>query len=77
MRLRVASALVCLAAPLGWAEDELTSEETKFFESKIRPVLVEYCYKCHSADEKIKGGLQLDTRDAVFSITRQPGHLVP
>ncbi len=37
-----------------------------FFESKIRPVLADNCYKCHSAsaaaDGKLKGGLQLDTR---------------
>src|SRR3954462_1476290 len=37
-----------------------------FFEKKIRPVLSEKCYKCHSADaEKIKGGLLLDTRDGI------------
>ncbi|MCI0540501.1 MAG: PSD1 and planctomycete cytochrome C domain-containing protein [Verrucomicrobiales bacterium] len=36
----------------------------EFFENKIRPVFVENCYKCHSADsEKIKGGFRLDTRD--------------
>jgi hypothetical protein len=35
---------------------------TDFFERQVRPVLVERCYKCHSADsEKIKGGLTLDT----------------
>ncbi len=34
-----------------------------FFERKIRPVLVEHCYKCHSAEaKKRKGGLALDTR---------------
>ncbi|MCI0537521.1 MAG: PSD1 and planctomycete cytochrome C domain-containing protein, partial [Verrucomicrobiales bacterium] len=34
-----------------------------FFEKRIRPVLVERCYKCHSADsEKLKGGLRLDSR---------------
>src|SRR6185436_20168869 len=33
------------------------------FEKRIRPVLVDKCYKCHAADaEKIKGGLLLDTR---------------
>ncbi|MEC8941547.1 MAG: DUF1549 domain-containing protein, partial [Verrucomicrobiota bacterium] len=37
----------------------------KFFEAKIRPVFADYCYKCHSADEKIKGGLQLDTREGL------------
>jgi len=37
-----------------------------FFEKKIRPVLVEHCYKCHSASsEKVKGGLLLDTREGI------------
>ena len=27
----------------------------EFFEKKIRPVLVETCYKCHSTGEKVKG----------------------
>ena len=37
-----------------------------FFEKKIRPVLADKCYKCHSADaEKVKGGLLLDTREAM------------
>jgi hypothetical protein len=37
----------------------------EFFEAKIRPVLVEKCYGCHSADaaakKKLRGGLALDT----------------
>jgi len=36
-----------------------------FFEQKIRPVLVQQCYSCHSAEardaKKLKGGLYLDT----------------
>ena len=37
-----------------------------FFEKKIRPVLADKCYKCHSAEaEKIKGGLLLDTREGI------------
>ena len=33
------------------------------FESKIRPVLVENCYKCHSAESgKTEGGLAIDSR---------------
>lgn len=40
-----------------------------FFESKIRPVLVTKCYRCHSADAvkkgRLKGGLQLDTREGI------------
>jgi mono/diheme cytochrome c family protein len=41
----------------------------EFFEKKVRPVLVEHCYSCHSAaaarDGTLKGGLQLDTRAGV------------
>lgn len=34
-----------------------------FFEQKIRPVLVEHCYSCHSAGaEKLKGNLYLDSK---------------
>ncbi|MDB6071893.1 MAG: Planctomycete cytochrome, partial [Verrucomicrobiales bacterium] len=40
-----------------------TAEQTAFFENKIRPILVDNCYRCHSAAEgKSKGGLMLDTR---------------
>ena len=34
-----------------------------FFETKVRPALIQHCYECHSADaKKVKGGLLLDTR---------------
>ena len=34
----------------------------EFFEARIRPLFVERCYECHSADaERIEGGLRLDT----------------
>jgi hypothetical protein len=37
-------------------------EDFDFFETRIRPVLVEHCYPCHSAtSEKLKGGLRLDS----------------
>jgi hypothetical protein len=39
-----------------------------FFESKIRPVLVNQCYECHSAQSKSpKGGLLVDSRDALLA----------
>jgi hypothetical protein len=38
-------------------------EQVEFFEKKVRPVLVEHCYNCHSAQAKKKrGGLLLDSR---------------
>jgi hypothetical protein len=37
-----------------------------FFEKKIRPVLAEHCYQCHSTQaKKLRGGLALDSRDGV------------
>ena len=39
---------------------------TDFFEKKVRPVLAEHCYACHSAGaKKEKGGLRLDTPAAI------------
>lgn len=44
----------------------LTPEQTDFFEKRIRPVLVESCYSCHSVEaNKSKGGLLLDTRAGI------------
>ena len=38
------------------------------FEEKIRPVLVRHCYECHSAAATPpRGGLRLDSRDAVLA----------
>src|SRR5262245_59199156 len=39
---------------------------TAFFEQKVRPVLVQHCYECHSAaSKKQRGGLLLDTKDGL------------
>ncbi len=46
---------------------DLTPAQTQFFENKIRPVLANNCYKCHSAQaEKVKAGLLLDSREATL-----------
>jgi hypothetical protein len=50
---------------LGRCED-VPKDRVEFFEKNIRPVLVEHCYECHSAQsEKLKGKLLLDSREAV------------
>ncbi|MEO6181874.1 MAG: PSD1 and planctomycete cytochrome C domain-containing protein [Verrucomicrobiota bacterium] len=44
-----------------------TPDQLAFFESKIRPLLVDNCYKCHSREaEKLKGGLSLEFRESVL-----------
>ncbi|WP_395751077.1 DUF1553 domain-containing protein [Prosthecobacter sp.] len=39
-----------------------TPAQIEFFESKIRPILAQECYECHSTGTKKKGGLVLDSR---------------
>ncbi len=64
-RLSLLSASLAIVAA-SRAADAPDAAQTAFFEKSIRPVLVEKCYKCHSADsEKVKGGLLLDTRDGI------------
>ncbi len=42
---------------------QISAEQSKFFESKIRPVLIRECYSCHSQQAgQQKGGLRLDTK---------------
>jgi mono/diheme cytochrome c family protein len=43
--------------------DEANRAQLEFFESKIRPIFVEHCYACHSANaETIEAGLILDSK---------------
>jgi mono/diheme cytochrome c family protein len=60
----LSAALVAIVGSRAMADD--TPEATAFFESKIRPVLVQHCYQCHSAKTgKSEGGLRLDSRDGI------------
>jgi hypothetical protein len=45
----------------GWVT-ESWSDDKAFFEARIRPLLVDRCYECHSAARKEEGGLRLDLR---------------
>lgn len=48
-------------------EQESLVERDTFFEKRIRPVLVEQCFKCHSkGSKKTAGGLRLDSRQAMI-----------
>ncbi|MBU6401332.1 MAG: DUF1553 domain-containing protein, partial [Verrucomicrobia bacterium] len=51
-----------------WAAEPAgpTAAGAEFFEQRIRPLLVDQCYRCHSAQaKKVKGGLRLDTREGL------------
>ncbi len=57
--------LAALARPGQAAEPDRQGVE--FFEAKVRPVLVNQCYQCHSAKAaKVRGGLLLDTREGLL-----------
>src|ERR1700677_2135407 len=53
----------------------------QFFETKIRPLLADNCYKCHSVEaaaaKKLKGGLYLDTRDGLLKGADNGPAIVP
>jgi len=55
-----------------WAQQDLevvapTVQQLEFFESKIRPVLVERCYECHSSGATIlQANLSLETREGIL-----------
>lgn len=44
------------------AAAEPPTDQIEFFETRIRPVLVEQCYECHNSTKKAEGGLAMDQR---------------
>ena len=67
VRLTVCFAVLTSFASGLFAQDKITAEQEKFFETKIRPVLIRECYSCHSSKSQIKGGLWLDTREGTHA----------
>jgi hypothetical protein len=67
MYLRIFSFLFALSS-LGWWLPTCRAEEQSgidFFESKIRPLLIEHCYECHSVESgESSGNLLLDSAAA-------------
>ena len=58
--------VVCFALTVGANASYaagIDSEQLQFFENRIRPVLVEQCYECHSVEStKLRGELLLDSK---------------
>jgi mono/diheme cytochrome c family protein len=72
---RLVSPIVILVALLligstraGLASEDkpLSPEQVQFFESQVRPILVEHCQGCHG-EKKIKAGLRLDSRASAIA----------
>lgn len=46
---------------------DIPPDQRAFFETRIRPVLVERCHTCHSATaDKVQADLLLDSREAIL-----------
>jgi hypothetical protein len=45
-----------------------TEQQLEFFENRVRPLLVERCYKCHGNDpDSLEGGLHLTSRELILA----------
>jgi cytochrome c553 len=64
----LAFAFLAVAAPAASGQPAARDAATlvEFFEKKVRPVLVENCYNCHSANTNSKGGLRVDDRNGLI-----------
>jgi cytochrome c553 len=78
MRVPIVLAGFVSAVSAATAADTISTDELEFFEKKVRPILAESCYKCHSVEEgKSRGGLTLDTREGVMKGGEGGAALVP
>src|SRR3954453_18526333 len=62
--LRSLAVVLLVALPALAAEQKHSSADVEHFESKVRPLFVEHCQKCHGLDAKksVRGGLRMMTR---------------
>ncbi|MEK6238954.1 MAG: PSD1 and planctomycete cytochrome C domain-containing protein [Planctomycetales bacterium] len=71
-------ATVFLASPSRAAEPEFPAEQVEFFEKKIRPLLAQHCYECHSGkSKKLEGELRLDGRSLALKGGESGAAVVP
>ncbi len=57
--------LMLLLPTLSNGQTDLQKRE--FFESRIRPVLIEHCYKCHNSHGKKEGDLAVDSKQGMLT----------
>ncbi|HMF17338.1 MAG TPA: PSD1 and planctomycete cytochrome C domain-containing protein, partial [Gemmataceae bacterium] len=66
MRRGMLISLFCCLWSVGEAQAQPTdAKQVEFFEARIRPVLIEHCFRCHG-EKKQKAGLRLDSRLALL-----------
>ncbi|MCH2376421.1 MAG: DUF1549 domain-containing protein, partial [Planctomycetes bacterium] len=73
---------ISVASPLEYSlknpRDRHLENPEDFFEKRIRPILSEECYRCHSSrSKKLRGGLRVDGREALIEGGDSGPALVP
>ena len=68
-KIQTVSETVAPAGPI------LAAEQEQFFESKVRPILINDCYRCHAS--AAKGGLRLDSRAGLMAGGKDGAVVVP
>jgi hypothetical protein len=65
------------AAPAQAQQNAATPAQVQFFETRIRPLLVSNCFKCHGAVKKPRGQLRLDSRAGILKGGESGPAIVP
>lgn len=70
---------ICSLSPVMGKPPESPADPAKveFFEKKIRPLLIENCINCHSAENGGKGGLRVDDRNGLIEGGGRGASIVP
>jgi cytochrome c553 len=70
--------LVAFGAPRANAQTPRDEEaQLEFFEKKIRPLLIDNCFNCHSANTNSRGGLRVDDRNGLVTGGGRGAAIVP
>jgi cytochrome c553 len=88
-KMRIIHPAFCLALTLGTSvaafssqasaqqQDKPSAAQLEFFEKKIRPLLADNCYVCHSEHHKEAGGLRVDDYKAITNLGKSGQAVVP
>ncbi|MFL5242948.1 MAG: DUF1553 domain-containing protein [Gemmataceae bacterium] len=74
--VRILACLTLVASASGASGQTGAPDAEAFFETKIRPVLIQTCGKCHGGD-KVKGGLRLNARASLLKGGESGPAIVP
>ena len=64
----LATVFLCLLIffNIGHANNLSDTEKVEFFNSQVKPILEQNCFRCHGGGDEVKGGLQLTSRENIL-----------